>query len=265
MKKIIILGLLTILTLNAADTDQNKVSTAVNSSEDTSSINFKRGKTEKLNNNKELIWIETRLPNNSFFRLGNGFSKISREKINPMLDELQTKEFKNALECHQSVRESTDNQVEGEYIAESRLNYISSNFLGFEVFRSYFCGGPYPDHGTAYYVLNINTAEKYRLEDILPITKDAEKIRSLAFSGAELNPELQNSTYHMSCNPYELYHWEYLDWSLSKKGIRFYLSFATYERSCRGEYYEISFEKLKPYLSEKFLKKIDKNDAWVND
>jgi len=214
-------------------------------------IDYKRVKTEKINSTQEIVWLEAGSSDNLFFRLGNGFSKKTREIINPMIDKLQASAYDDARECKKSA---SDN----EYNIHSNLSYSSSELIGFSTSLFYDCGGSHPDHYTTYTLIDAKNGRKYKLKDILSIPKDFRKIRDLAFSENKKN--IADNEY----NPSDLYHWENLTWELRKDGIRFYLNFSTSERSFRGDYYEISLEKLKPYLSNKFLKKLQTSNVWVS-
>ena len=226
-------------------------------------ISFKRIKTETLNNKKEIVLIEAGASDNLFFRLGNGFSKKSREVINPMLDKLQSTAFNEALECKKESKRSGFDDYE--YTINTSLAYSSSQLIGFRTFLSYYCGGVHPDSHSTYSLLDTRSAKKYKLEDILSIATDYKKIRNLAFAeaGMTLEPK-KNIKYDDGYDPFDLRHWESLKWELRKKSIRFYLTFSTAERNFRGEYYEISFKNLKQYLSKRFIKKLDVRDIWVS-
>lgn len=231
---------------------------------DNNNIQYKRVKTEKLNNNKEVVLIEAGSSDNLFFRLGNGFSKKSRETINPMLDKLQSTAFYEALECKKETKRSGLDDYE--YRVNTSLAYSSSQLIGFSTFLSYYCGGAYPDFHSTYSLLDTRNAKKYKLEDILSIATDYKKIRDLAFAeaGMTLEPKKNIKYGDDGYDPFDLSHWESLKWELRKKSIRFYLNFSTANRNFRGDYYEISFERLNPYLSKKFIKKLDARDVWVS-
>jgi len=51
---------------------------------------------------------------------------------------------------------------------------------------------------------------------------------------------------------YNLTHWDFVDWSYEKKGIRIYLDFCSASRCYRGDSFLISFKLLKPYKNKSF-------------
>jgi len=220
---------------------------------------FKREKVEKLANKKELVWIKEMFSNNAFFRLGNGFPQKSREQVNPLLDKLQKEYASSDLECFNSW--SFGSGMESS--SSANLQYISDKLLGFNIHVNYDCGGAHPDFFTARYTVDMASGKVYKLEDILSIAKDAKKIRALAFAEAGLKLEANNKEEQETYDPYRLTHWDDLKWDLTKTGIRFYLDFCSASRCFRGDYYEISFKRLKPYLSKAFLKRLDSKDVWV--
>ncbi|HFU75413.1 MAG TPA: hypothetical protein ENK66_04125 [Arcobacter sp.] len=215
-------------------------------------LKFKRKKVEKLKGSKkELVWISEKHSGTSFFRLGNRFSKTSRNKVNPVLDELQNEFSVGTLSCASPFNYGT-----GMEAIETQLTYLSENLVGLSFFLNYFCGGPYPDFNTRRHLYDLHNGKRYKLEDILTIANMPEKIRELAFkaNGMELKAQeklkddLQNGGY----DPYDLQYWEHVDWRYSKKGIEFFLSFSTAERCYRGDSYFIPFSLLKPYTNKSF-------------
>ena len=222
-------------------------------------LKFKREKVEKLKNKKELVWIEEEFSKNLFFRLGNGFSKKSREHINPLLDDLQKEYASTDLGCFNSWAYGSGMDSP----SSPELQYLSKNLLGFNVSVVYDCGGAHPDFYTSRYTVDMVTGKVYKLKDILSIAEDSEKIRELAFAEAKMKLEPNEEADKEMYDPYELSHWKYLDWDVTKTGIRFYLYFYPPSRCYRGDYYEVSFKRLKPYLSKEFLKKIEVDDVWV--
>ena len=222
-------------------------------------LKFKREKVEKLSHKKELVWIEEKFSKNLFFRLGNGFSKKSREAVNPLLDDLQKEYASGDLGCFNAWAYGSGMDAP----SSPHLQYLSNQLLGFYVSVSYDCGGVHPDFFTARYTVDMATGKVYKLADILTIAGDAEKIRALAFAEAGLKLEPNKKEEKESYDPYRLSHWKYLNWDITKTGIRFYLDFCSAARCFRGDYYEVSFKRLKPYLSKEFLKKIEAEEIWV--
>jgi len=215
-------------------------------------LKFKREKVEKLKSSKkELVWIEELHSKTSFFRLGNGFSKASRNRVNPVFDELQNEFSTATLGCASAWNYGT-----GMETIHASPTYISSNLIGLDIYLNYFCGGAYPDFNTRRHLYDLHSGKRYKLEDILTIAKQPSKIRELAFkaAGRELKAqepskdELQNEGY----DPYDLQYWEYVGWEYGKKGIDFFLNFSTPERCYRGDSYFIPFKMLKPYKNRLF-------------
>jgi len=215
-------------------------------------LKFKRKRVEKLKESKkELVWIEELHSKTSFFRLGNGFSKTSRNSVNPTLDELQNEFSIAILTCTSSFIYGT-----GMEKIKAERTYLSSNLIGFEFFLNYFCGGPYPDFNTRRHLYDLHTGKRYKLEDILTIANNPEKLRELAFKadGLELKAQesSKNDLKNVGYDPYDLEHWESIGWQYGKKGINIFLKFRTYERCYRGDSFFIPFSLLKPYKNKSF-------------
>jgi len=212
-------------------------------------LKFKRVKVEKLKKrNKELVWIEEAHADTMFFRLGNGFSKISRTKVNPVLDELQNEFSAGTLSCASSWNYGT-----GMEPIKSDLTYLTDNLIGVSFFLNYFCGGAYPDFNTRRHLYDLHSGKEYTLKDILTIANNPSKLRELAFKaeGMELKAQAEADA-KGGYDPYELSYWEYMSWQYEKKGIQFFLNFSTPERCYRGDSYLIPFELLRPYKNKTF-------------
>ena len=230
-------------------------------------LKFKRGKVQKFpKQNKELVWIEEEHTQSTMFRLGNGFSSNIRKKLNPILDKSQEQDALFELTC--GSRWSYGSGVES---LVNDVTYLSKDLLGYSSFSSYFCGGAHPDFGTTHYLVDLHTGKYYALSDIVKFQKNvpkstdkwekrnkyselvAKKLRELAFKaeGMELkeNKKLEEGDGY---DPYSISHWEYMDWSYEKDGIRFFLDFCTASRCFRGDSYLIPFKLLEPYKNPDF-------------
>ena len=230
-------------------------------------LKFKRGKVQKFSRlKKELVWIEEEHTKSTMFRLGNGFSSRIRNKLNPLLDKSQEQNALFELTC--TSRWAYGSGVES---LVNEVTYLSKDLLGYSTFSSYFCGGAHPDFGTTHYLVDLHTGKYYTLDDIVKfqqnVPKDtdnnweernkynelvARKLRELAFKaeGMELkeNQKLEEDSY----DPYQLSHWEYMDWSYEKDGIRFFLDFCSAARCYRGDSYLIPFKLLESYKNPDF-------------
>ena len=215
-------------------------------------LDYKRKKIETLEEqHKEFVWIEESHSKSSLFRLGNGFSKTSREHLNPLLDELQNTFSTSTLSCATSYEYGT-----GMREIKALGTYLSEDLIGFECMLDYFCGGAYPDFYTRRYLYDLHSGKRYRLDEILTIAKEPSKIRDLAFKakGKERKPSKDDlpSEGYDHYDPYDLHHWQNIGWEYGKYGIRFFLQFRTYERCFRGDSYFVPFALLKPYKNKSF-------------
>jgi len=214
-------------------------------------LSFKRIKVEKISDSKEFVWIEELHSHTKFFRLGNGFNKKSREIINPILDKLQNKFSIAVLGCSSAW----DYGSEIENNIHSKLNYLSANLIGFEVFISGFCEGEaHPDFETTRYLFDLYSGKRYKLKNILTIADKPALIRNLAFQANRLplkplsKKDFQNKGY----DPYDIKHWKSIGWKYTSKGIVFYLHFYTANRCYRGDSLFVPFSMLKPYKNKSF-------------
>lgn len=240
-------------------------------------MEFKRGKVEKFApQKKELVWIKETKSGVDMFRLGNGFSAKSRKKLNPIFDASHTADSIAYLTC--SSRWDYGSGMEA---LSNEVTYLSTDLLGYSNFMSYFCGGAHPDFGTSYLLYDLHNGKRYRLEDIVVFSKNmpkhtekysrdwsnyangiqAETLRALAFKAAGMKLKAQKQSDDMY-DPYALSHWQYMDWSYEKKGIRFFLNFCTAARCFRGDSYLIPFKLLAPYKNKNFPYKFGDKKAF---
>lgn len=89
-------------------------------------------------NNKELVWITEKHSKKQLFRLGNGFTKLEREFMNPILDSIHTQNSIIGLDCSWA-----DFNIE--------IELISNQYISFSEYSSIYCGGEHPSHNIAGY------------------------------------------------------------------------------------------------------------------
>jgi hypothetical protein len=241
-------------------------------------LKYKRANVEKLAfQKKELVWIEEEHTKEGMFRLGNGFSSPVRNIINPLLDKAQEEDALFHLSCSPrwAYGSGVDNLV-------NKLTYLSEKLLGYSKMSSYDCGGAHPDFGTTYNLIDLNKGKGYSLEDIIkfqenvPSNKEdnwnerfkydelvAKTLRKLAFKAEGMKLEEKKDEDIENYDPYELSHWEYMEWSYERKGIRFFLSFSSASRAFRGDSFLIPFKLLEPYKNKNFSYKFGNSKAYM--
>jgi hypothetical protein len=229
----------------------------------TSFIKLNRDSTQ-VYKNKSFVWLNESHCKMSFFRLANGFSKQTLALINPKLDEIHINEILAQLSC--SSQWEYNNKGESiEYSVD--ISYLTENLLGFQIFSSWFCGGAHPDFGTQGYLLDLNNAQSYELEDVVIFDKSAttrEKGGFDAYSDYKLiyfaptivklmkeEHHFEKPTDENDCDYTDEENWDFVSWCMTESGIEFTPYFPRASRNCE-EAFLIPFEKLRKYKSANF-------------
>ena len=242
-------------------------------------LTYRRREIQKVSRlKKELVWITEEHTGSKMFRLGNGFSAESRKRVNPLLDKAQENDALFELTC--VSRWEYGSGVES---LVNKVTYLSDDLLGYSNYSSYFCGGAHPDFGTSHYLIDLHTGKYYTLDDIVKFQKNvpkdtnnnweerdkynelvAKKLRELAYKANGMELKEKKKLADDEYDPYSLSHWENMDWSYEKDGIRFFLEFSSVSRCARGDSYLIPFELLEPYKNPAFPYALKNSEAYTS-
>lgn len=209
---------------------------------------------------KQIIWFHEAKSGAPFFRLGNGFAKEIRERINPKLDALHISNALERLSCTSSFGEGMiDFTIE--------VTYLDPDLLGFNVFSYYDCGGAHPDFGGEGYLLDLHTGKYYSIDEILAFDKSVtteEQSGFDAFSNyrntffAPKLMALENQQHHFKkpvseddCDYLNEEVWDYPAWKFTEHGIVFSPSFPHVMAPCREDFI-LPFSRLAIYKHPRF-------------
>jgi hypothetical protein len=149
---------------------------------------------------KELVWFTEKHSNKTLFRLGNGFSKVEREFINPKLDSIHTNFATIGLECGWA-----DINIE--------TDLISNQYISFTEHSSIYCGGAHPSHITKGYNFDLkNKVQLSKLTDIYPNLNHYQLLKKKYKNDSNLDSECDYFT------DGETY-FNYYSWVLTTHGI----------------------------------------------
>lgn len=228
-------------------------------------LEFKKQKTT-VYKNKEIVWYTEKHCNASFFRLGDTFSKKSKNLVNPLLENIQIKNAIWQLGCSSDWYYNTGENV----YFDTEFTFLNSNLLGFKIASEWYCGGAYPDSATTGYLIDLNTGKNYEIDEIIAFDKSVTTEKESNFDSfvkyrqeyfapklfAIINSEQHfvkpKETDEESCDLTNLdWWWGDINWIYTEKGIEFTPSFPHAGRACQ-ETYLVPFEKLKKYKNPKF-------------
>lgn len=214
---------------------------------------------------KQIIWYSEKHCKSSFFRLGENFSEKTKSLINPILNQIHIENTLSQLSCSTQFDYSEGNGIE----YDISIEFLNDNLLGFEIFRSWDCGGAHPDFGGNGYLIDLNNGKQYEIDDILafdPSVTTEKKSNFEAFSTYRNNffapklLELINETEHFVkpkndsedyCDYTEVEYWHYPSWNFTEEGIQFTPYFYRAARSCEAPFL-VPFEKLKKFKNNEF-------------
>ncbi|MGX7667214.1 hypothetical protein [Flavobacterium pedocola] len=227
-------------------------------------IKFSKDSTS-LYNHKKIDWYSEKHCKVPFFRLSDDFAAASREKINPQLNTIHLEEVLSQLNCSTRYNYSEGNGIE--YTV--KIGFLNKDLLGFEMFRSWDCGGAHPDFGGQGYLLDFNTGKSYQLDEIIAFDKSVTYDKDNNFSAyseyrtkyfAPKLFELINATQHFKkpadseedgCDYTNLEFWNFVSWHFTADGIEFTPYFYRAARSCE-EPFPVSFDALRKYKNPSF-------------
>ncbi len=209
--------------------------------------------------NKELVWFHEKKSSFSFFRLGNGFSALQLQKINPLLEAIQLENAMSQLSCSSPWGGSIDFTVD--------VSYLDNNLLAFHIFASWSCGGAHPDFGGTGYLLELNTGRRFDIDDILAF--DAS-VTTEARSGFDKYSQYRSDFFapkimalmskahgfeapksEDDCDYTDVDIWDFPSWRFTPEGIAFTPIFARVMRACENEFL-LPFDQLQAYKNPAF-------------
>lgn len=151
-------------------------------------------------NKKELVWLTEKHSKQSLFRLGNGFSKLEREFINPKLDSIHKEQAKTRLDCDW-------------YDITIEIELVSNQYISFTEYASIYCGGAHPNHSTIGYNFDLkNKIQLDNLTDIYPHVNHYELLKDKYKNDPDLDSECEYFTSSEES-------WAYYSWVLTKNGV----------------------------------------------
>lgn len=227
-------------------------------------LSFKKDSVS-VHNGKKIDWYCEKHCKVPFFRLSEDFSQGNREKINPQLNVIHTEEVLSQLNCSTRFDYSKGDNIE--YTVT--IGFVNQNLLGFQLFRSWDCGGAHPDFGGQGFLLDFNTGKNYELDEIIAFDKSVtydKEDNFNAYSEYRTNYfapklfELINETQHFKkpedseeddCDYTDLEIWNFVSWNFTKDGIEFTPYFYRSARSCE-EPFLVAFDALKKYKNPSF-------------
>lgn len=191
---------------------------------------------------KSFVWFSEKHCSADFFRLGNGFTKMQLEAVNPILDNIHLDIIMNQLTCSSQWAYSDGAGID----YTTTINYLDNNLLGFEVFASWFCGGAHPDFGGVGYLIDLNNGHKYDVEEVYNLTQ--ETLYKVLDSQYHFKKPTGEDDY---CDYTEVEYWYPSSWKVVKGGVEFTPYFYRAARACENSYF-IPFSKLEPYKVSSF-------------
>ncbi|QWX83612.1 hypothetical protein H0I23_14310 [Cellulophaga sp. HaHaR_3_176] len=157
-------------------------------------------------NAKELVWLTEKHSKKTLFRLGNGFTKLEREFMNPKLDSIHIYNAVIGLDCSWA-----DINIE--------IELVSDQYISFTEYSSIYCGGAHPNYNTIGFNFDLkNKVQLYKLTDIYPNLNHYQVLKQKYENDTDLDNECE---YFLNDGE----RFEYCTWVLTKKGVTITPSF----------------------------------------
>jgi hypothetical protein len=190
----------------------------------------------------------------TLFRVDSGLVDSKQKSANSYLEYLHLSTFLSSLEC-------------SSYSNGTNLNYsvydmvISSDFLCFAVFKSYYCGGAHPDEENYGVNFNLNTQKNILSSDYLIPEKAASFHNRVYTYLAKMNPsefDENNSQHDSDCAYYEKELWTTdCKFVFRKDGILLLPSFSHFRAPCLDPGWSvIPYSELKDLIKPEYFGKL---------
>lgn len=192
-------------------------------------------------NGKTFEWYSETHCSMKFFRIANGYDSITRKRINAKLEDLHVAHAVDQLSCATSWNYNEGNGID--FVIT--ITYADEKLLGFEVSRSYFCGGAHPDFDGQGHLLDLATGKSYELKDI--ITCNANQLVTLLLAEKAFGKTAEGD----DCDYDNEDYWSYPEWMFTEKGIYVTPYFYRAARSCQQAFL-LPFDALEQYKHPAF-------------
>lgn len=194
------------------------------------------------------------------FRIDSGMVAGKQKDANSYLEYLQISEFLESLSC------ASYSTYGAEYSFGLTSLSLSSDFMCFSVFKTYYCGGAHPNEDNYAVNYNLNTRETVSWSEYLLPGKDTlynERIYAyLAKSEPEYFDEsnsIGSADVYLDCNYYQKNLWFDCDFVFTADGVKLLPSFAHFAAFClEPEWAIIPYSELKDLIKPEFFSKLNK-------
>lgn len=166
---------------------------------------------------KELVWFTEKHSGKTLFRLGNGFTKLEREFMNPKLDAIHNENAITGLNC-------------GWADISTEIELVSNQYISFTEYSSIYCGGAHPNYNVTGYNFDLkNKVRLNKLTDVYPNLDHYELLKTKYKNDSVLDSECNYFTDNEE-------RFEYYSWVFTKNGVTIIPSFPHAMTPCEIEF-----------------------------
>ncbi|MDF3026198.1 MAG: hypothetical protein K0S23_505 [Fluviicola sp.] len=192
------------------------------------------------------------------FRIDSGMDAGKQKDANFYLEYLQISEFLESLSC------ASYSAYGSEYSFELTSLSLSTDFMCFSVFKTYYCGGAHPNEDNYALNYNLNTGKTVSWSDYLIPGKDTiynERIYAYLTKSEpgyfDESNSIESADVYMDCNYRERNLWFDCDFVFTVDGVKLLPSFAHFAAFClEPEWAIIPYSELKDLIKPECYSKL---------
>lgn len=193
----------------------------------------------------------------SLFRIDSGLVAEKQKDANLYLEYLQLSEFLENLDCASYSEDGSSN-----YHFDAFAITVSNAFVGFSVFKSYYCGGAHPDEENYGVNYDLNTKKQIQPGDYLIQGKEStfeERIYTYLSKTYSGYFDGERDSDMMDCEYQEKDLWTAdCKFTFTSEGLKLHPSFSHYKAPCLDpEWAVIPYSELRDLLKPEYLRMVN--------
>lgn len=193
----------------------------------------------------------------SLFRIDSGLVAEKQKDANLYLEYLHLSEFLENLDCASYSEDGSSN-----YHFDAFAITVSNAFVGFSVFKSYYCGGAHPDEENYGVNYDLNTKKQIQPGDYLILGKEStfeERIYTYLSKTYSGYFDGERDSDMMDCEYQEKDLWTAdCKFTFTSEGLKLHPSFSHYKAPCLDpEWAVIPYSELRDLLKPEYLRMVN--------
>ncbi|AEA45549.1 hypothetical protein [Fluviicola taffensis] len=209
-------------------------------------------------NGIKIRYFEEILTGIQLFRIDSGMTESKQKDANLFLESLQIAEFLDGLDCASYSSYGMD------YDYTFYDINLSTDFISYAVFTSYYCGGAHPSEANYGINYNLNSKKKIKVTDYLNPNQEADFNKRIYTYLAKIEPSYfdennQLDEMGMECQYFKKELWTTeCEFVFTAKGIKLLPSFSHYNAPCMDpQWAVIPYSEVKDLIKPEYWKALN--------